>query len=53
VGLAVGSKCKRNMWSAQSFMDMGIDDGGKDGVMFEKFVFKRRRSVRKQNQERE
>jgi hypothetical protein len=28
------------------FADTGIDDGGKDGVTFEKFVFKKRRSVR-------
>jgi hypothetical protein len=26
-------------------VDTGIDDGGKDGVTFEKFIFKKRRSV--------
>ena len=26
-------------------MDTGIDNGGKDGVTFEKFVFRKRRSV--------
>jgi hypothetical protein len=26
-------------------VDAGIDNGGKDGVTLEKFVFKRRRSV--------
>jgi hypothetical protein len=41
------------MWSAQSFLDTGIDDGGKDDVTFEKLVFKQRRRVRRQNQERE
>jgi hypothetical protein len=30
------------MWS---FVDAGIDNGGKDGVTLENFVFKKRRSV--------
>jgi hypothetical protein len=40
--LAVGSKCNRDVWS---FVDAGIDNGGKDGVTLENFIFKKRRSV--------